>query len=127
MKVIEFHLFISFLVFPIFSSNYSKHWLQSCGTNDCLSVINSCLDCLGELQCKECIKNKPECITCSQDIFDKEHLENIQGINYLLCDIYNPLQVKVCQIFCRGSYYSTGDCIRYENIPICKCNNNIDE
>lgn len=114
-------LFILFIGASFGISN-SKYWLISCSLNDCSFAFNSCMNCFGEQDCKICITlSQPECSLCADDIFNKDDMESLNGNNYLICDSFDPIQEKVCHIYCRGKYKQYGQCVRENNFPICKC------
>ncbi|RMZ96870.1 WD40 repeat-containing, partial [Brachionus plicatilis] len=48
-------------------------------------------------------------------------LETINGNQYLICDSGDPIQSKVCHLYCRGQFAESGKCVRENNLPICKC------
>ena len=99
-----------------------KHWLYSCSSVECSTALNICSNCYGEINCKTCITNyRAECSVCAHDIFNKNDLETINGNDYLICDSSFSYHGKICNIFCRGQYFQTGQCIRILNIPVCEC------
>ncbi|CAF1066208.1 unnamed protein product [Brachionus calyciflorus] len=56
----------------------------------------------GERSCKTCISfSKPECS--------------------VFCDPLDPIQSKVCHLFFRGQFTQSGQCVRENNLPVCKC------
>ncbi|RNA20443.1 hypothetical protein BpHYR1_053963, partial [Brachionus plicatilis] len=97
-------------------------WLISCTLSGCSFAFSSCMNCYGERGCKSCIAlSKPECAVCADDIFNKEDLETINGNQYMICDSQDPIQSKVCHLYCRGQFSQSGKCVRENNLPICKC------
>ncbi|RNA28920.1 hypothetical protein BpHYR1_004450, partial [Brachionus plicatilis] len=105
-----------------FSKDNSRYWLISCTLSGCSFAFSSCMNCYGERGCKSCIAlSKPECAVCADDIFNKEDLETINGNQYLICDSGDPIQSKVCHLYCRGQFAESGNCVRENNLPICKC------
>ena len=118
------YLLFLFLISKIESSNLilNKYWYLTCSSNECLNAINSCLNCLGERMCKACVTNaNPECSTCVNDIFNKDDLENIDGVQHFICDSSDPVQAKMCHFYCRGNFSQIGQCIIHQNLPICEC------
>ncbi|RNA20441.1 hypothetical protein BpHYR1_053961 [Brachionus plicatilis] len=105
-----------------FIKDNSRYWLISCTLSGCSFAFSSCMNCYGERGCKSCIAlSKPECAVCADDIFNKEDLETINGNQYLICDSQDPIQSKVCHLYCRGQFSQSGNCVRENNFPICKC------
>ncbi|RNA23189.1 WD-40 repeat [Brachionus plicatilis] len=105
-----------------FRKDNSRYWLISCTLSGCSLAFNSCMNCFGERGCKSCISlSKPECAECADDIFNKDDLEIINGNEYLICDSQDPIQSRVCHFYCRGQFAQSGQCIRENNLPICKC------
>ncbi|CAF0727637.1 unnamed protein product [Brachionus calyciflorus] len=103
----------------------SKFWLTSCSFSGCYITFNSCLNCFGERNCKNCITSiKPECSVCADDIYNKNDLEEIGGNQYFICDSLDNFQVKACQLYCRGQYFQSGQCLRVQNVPVCQCSLN---
>lgn len=123
LKVIFYLYFFIFLSISESSNeSYSKYWLISCSQSDCSFAFGSCLNCFGEQDCKTCITlSKPECSLCADDIFNDDDMESVNGNKYLICDSFDPIQQKACQIYCRGKYQKSGQCVRENNFPICKC------
>jgi hypothetical protein len=39
----------------------------------------------------------------------------------MICDATQPLQVSVCNIRCRSEWFTTGECIKVGNAPVCQC------
>ncbi|RNA35749.1 hypothetical protein BpHYR1_036409, partial [Brachionus plicatilis] len=105
-----------------FRKDNSRYWLISCTLSGCSFAFSSCMNCYGERGCKSCISlSKPECSICADDIYNKDDLETIDGNEYLICDPGDPIQSKVCHLYCRGQYAQSGQCVRVNNLPICKC------
>ncbi|RNA35750.1 WD-40 repeat-containing [Brachionus plicatilis] len=105
-----------------FRKDNSRYWLISCTLSGCSFAFSSCMNCYGERGCKSCISlSKPECSVCADDIYNKDDLETIDGNEYLICDPGDPIQSKVCHLYCRGQYAQSGQCVRVNNLPICKC------
>ena len=125
MMFLSTNLAFILLFFPLVNSSNlisSKYWYFTCSSNECTTAINSCLNCLGERMCKACITNtNPNCATCANDIFNKEDLENIDGIPYFVCENSDPFQSKVCHFYCRGQYSQFGQCEINQNLPYCQC------
>lgn len=103
---------------------FPKHYISTCSTNNCEGTLNACSNCFGENQCKSCISTTTGCSSCANDIFKREDLEDLGGTQYLICDSSDSLQTKVCHLFCRGQYKQTGNCVRYNNLPVCECSSN---
>ncbi|RMZ99010.1 hypothetical protein BpHYR1_021583, partial [Brachionus plicatilis] len=61
------------------------------------------------------------CSICADDIYNKDDLETIDGNEYLICDPGDPIQSKVFHLYCRGQYAQSGQCVRVNHLPICKC------
>lgn len=120
-----FKIFIFLSIFFINKLECSiqvKFWIATCTLNECSTALNTCINCFGERNCKSCITSaKADCSTCANDIYNKDELENIGGNQYLICDNSDPIQQKVCHLFCRGQYLQTGFCVRIQNIPVCQC------
>ena len=77
---------------------------------------------MGEASCKTCITNSlPACSNCANDIYNKDDLETIGGIQYMLCDISSQFQQKVCHLFCRRQNHQTGQCVKIQQILVCEC------
>jgi hypothetical protein len=72
------------------------------------------------------------------DILDPDGYELVNGNYHLICDNNDDLQVKVCLFYYLVNNYPFGQCVRQNNVTICKCgsdnnsdyfnkfNNNID-
>jgi hypothetical protein len=102
----------------------AKYWLTSCSQNGCNLILNSCMICLGQTSCRNCISTlKPECSTCANDIFDPRFLESVPGLlePKLICDPVDQFQRQVCTIYCRGKFFNSGNCQYYGAIPVCNC------
>ena len=54
---------------------------------------------------------------------DQTNYELINGNYNLVCDSGDDLHVKACLFYCRVNWYPYGECVRQNNIPICKCGN----
>ena len=117
--------FLSFLFLKQFEfSNLIqlKYWYMSCSSPECMTSISSCMNCAGERMCKSCVTNSnPDCTTCVNDIFSKEGLEDVNNEQYFICENSDPFQSKVCHFYCRGKYAVSGQCIRFQNLPVCNC------
>ena len=73
--------------------------------------------------CRTCVTaQSPSCSTCVDDIFNKDDLETVNGQQYLLCDVNDPYQAKVCQFYCRAQLATFGQCAMLHNMPLCQCN-----
>ncbi|CAF0779022.1 unnamed protein product [Brachionus calyciflorus] len=127
MKIIGFVLLIFFNYFhkAKFATLDEKYWQISCNLNGCAQPLNTCLNCIGEQDCIKCISNsKPECSTCANEIFNKDDLEEINENKYLLCESSDIIHNKVCLIYCRGNFFRNGQCLRFQNFPVCQCSTN---
>lgn len=113
------------VLFSISESSFnknSKYWLITCGYSGCMFAFNFCFTCLGENNCKECLSSINQiCSSCADDIFKQDFMEVIDGVNYLICDPMDLVQTKVCHLFCRGQFKTTGQCVRVNNLPVCQC------
>jgi hypothetical protein len=100
-----------------------RSWLYPCSEGQCSEPIRKCIEknCSGEEQCINCVeKDSYTCRICVNEIFNKLNL--VKGD--LICSINDPLQERVCQIYCRGKYQDGGKCERNQNqIPRCQCQN----
>jgi hypothetical protein len=97
-------------------------WLFPCSFVDCNYALQECynIKCFGVNQCKRCVMDyNTYCSTCVDKIFDPfvHHLTNDN--RYKDCDSKDQVQVKSCQLFCRGNFFNKGNC---EN-NYCSCNN----
>jgi hypothetical protein len=105
----------------VIASNNGRSWLYPCTQGQCLDPIESCirLNCVGVEQCSDCVtKESFTCKSCINEVFNKSNL--VKG--ELICSINDPLQEKVCQMYCRGKFNDNGKCERNENqIPRCLC------
>ena len=54
---------------------------------------------------------------------DQTNYELINGNYNLVCDSGDDLHVKACLFYCRVNWYPYGECVRQNNVPICKCGN----
>jgi hypothetical protein len=109
------------IINKVIASNNGRSWLYACSEGDCSDAIGNCnqKNCLGQEDCIDCVtKDSFTCRTCVNEIFNKLNL--IKG--QLICSINDPLQVKVCEIYCRGKYEDGGKCERDQNqISRCLC------
>lgn len=108
------------------SGSQTQFWTVSCHVNDCKNAFDTCIDrkCFGKKTCKTIIHEiYPLCSTCVDQLLNKSHYETINRVNYLICDKESELQMKGCMCYCRTEYYSIGECIRLNNIPVCRCSN----
>ncbi|CAF1039019.1 unnamed protein product [Brachionus calyciflorus] len=123
LKAKFFILFVTiFSITEALSVTNSKYWLLSCNLSGCSFAFSTCMTCLGESGCKTCITlSKPDCSTCADDIFKKEYMVPIFGKEYLVCDPSDPIQSKVCHIYCRGQFAQIGQCERLDDYLVCKC------
>jgi hypothetical protein len=107
----------------VIASNNGRSWLYPCSQGQCLDPIESCLQtkCIGVEQCTDCVaKESFTCKSCINEVFNKLNL--VKG--ELICSIDDPLQEKVCEMYCRGQFKNKSKCQRNENqIPRCLCFN----
>jgi hypothetical protein len=107
----------------VITSQNSRSWLYPCSEGQCLGPIESCLqkECIGVEQCTDCVtKESFTCKSCINELFNKLNLVN----NELICSINDPLQEKVCEMYCRGKFMNKSKCERNENqISLCLCLN----
>ena len=79
-------------------------------------------NCLGARQCKAIIdEHYPTCSLCANQILDSRYHELINGDNYQICDRSDDLHVKACLFYCRSNWIPDGECIKQNNVPMCKC------
>jgi hypothetical protein len=100
-----------------------QRWLYSCSEGECSEAIDNCNEkkCLGKSQCIKCVGDYDyDCKRCAEEIFSKFTL--VDG--KFICHDNDSLQQKVCQLYCQGSFYNSGECRRDEkSIPQCYCEN----
>jgi hypothetical protein len=127
IKLILILMIINVINSQIIALNNGRSWLYPCSVNKCLEPIQRCIEkkCIGEGQCFHClIKENFKCESCSKEIFDENNLEKGE----LICLVNDPLQEKVCQLYCRGKYQNVGKCERnQQQIPRCLCENEKEE
>jgi hypothetical protein len=127
IKLILTLMIINVINSQIIALNNERSWLYPCAENKCLESIERCIEkkCIGEGQCYDCLnKENYKCKSCSKEIFNEINLEKVEFI----CLVNDPLQEKVCQLYCRGKYQNGGKCERnQQQIPRCLCNNKEEE
>jgi WD40 repeat protein len=97
---------------------------KTCNSPICLTGLETCIknDCYGAKDCKAIIDQEyPTCSRCVTDILDPNTQATVGGNNYFVCDSSDNLQVTACLFYCRVYYFPYGQCIRQNNLPICKC------
>ena len=104
----------------------SKIWTVTCRSEFCKEGLELCItsNCFGARQCKSIIDEYyPACSICANEILDTSQYELVNGNYQLVCDNTDDLHVKACLFYCRVNWYPYGECVRQNNIPICKCGN----
>ena len=48
------------------------------------------------------------------------HHELVNGNYYPICDSSDDLHVTACLLYCRANWISSRECVKQNNIPICK-------
>ncbi|CAF1079029.1 unnamed protein product [Brachionus calyciflorus] len=95
---------------------------NNCASESCSKSLDICKFCYGERQCRQCITNfDSQCSQCVDFIYDKNNLLSINNDKYLLCDASDPLQTKICNIYCRGQNVGQSSCGLIDNVQVCKC------
>ena len=125
-----FHkIFISFFFFVstinnAFVEDPSKVFTVTCRTDFCKEGLETCIqnNCYGARGCKSIIELfYPNCTRCVDDILDQSNYEFVNGNYHLVCDPNDDMQIKACLYYFRVYYYPFGQCLRQNNIPICRC------
>ena len=122
-------IFLSILLISVstindFVEDPSKVYTVNCRTDFCKEALESCIakNCYGARGCKSLVELfYPACIRCADDILDQNNYELVNGNYHLVCDSNDDLQVKACLYYCRVYYYPFGQCVRQNNVPICRC------
>ena len=121
----NFTIFFFFLcIGSVTVVDLSKIWTVTCRSEFCKEGLETCIsnNCFGARGCKSIIDTfYPNCTLCVDDILDQNNYELINGNYNLVCDSTDDLQVKACLFYCRVNWYPYGECVRQNNIPICKC------
>ena len=117
--------FIYFCVAQNFKAIHShRYWTVSCRSVLCQQGLDLCIstNCLGHRQCKAIINEYySSCSLCANEILDNSQHELINGNYYPICDSEDDLHVKACLFYCRSNYNPNGECVKENNVPICKC------
>ena len=121
-------IFFSFLLFVsttnAFVADLSKVYIFTCRSDSCIDGLQACItnNCFGARVCRSLMELLyPDCIRCVDDILDQSNYEIVNGNYHLVCDSNDNLQIKACLYYCRVYYYPFGQCVRQNNIPICRC------
>lgn len=103
--------------------SYSKcHWTTSCRRSVCHDSLIACQKCNGQKQCIICIRDSnPECFQCGLDALYPNEIETINEKEFMICDTKDSLSNLVCHTFCRGKFYSSGQCKLFKYAPVCSC------
>ena len=121
-------IFFSFLLFVsttnAFVADLSKVYIITCRSGYCIEGLQACIsnNCLGARQCRSVIESfYPTCTRCVDDILDQNSYELVNGNYHLVCNPNDDMQVKACLYYCRVYYYPFGECVRQNNVLICRC------
>ena len=120
-------IFFSFII-KIYGEYFSKDYTATCNTSFCKEGLETCVirDCYGARECKGIIdQDYPTCSRCVNDILDANTQVIISGNSYLVCDSSDSLQAKACLFYCRVYYYPFGECLKQNNVPVCKCTDKV--
>jgi hypothetical protein len=122
-------IFLTILVISVstinaFVDDPSKAYIVTCRNDFCKKGLESCIanNCYGARGCRSLIElSYPNCTRCVDDILDQNNYELVNGNYHYVCDSNDDLQVKACLYYCRVYYYPFGQCVRQNNVPICRC------
>ncbi len=117
-------LFLFSCVLHVNGLDLSKYWTISCNSLLCKTGLETSIasNCLGARACKAVITQYyPSCTLCVDEILDSSQYELVNGNYYPICDGSDDLHVKACFFYCRSNWISNAECVKQNNIPICKC------
>jgi hypothetical protein len=124
LKFLILFLSVVHLNVTILCIDSNKIWTFTCRVDNCKEGLETCIssNCFGARGCKSIIDEfYPTCSRCVNNILDPDGYELVNGNYHSICDNNDDLQVKVCLFYCRVNYYPFGQCVRQNNVPICKC------
>ena len=123
-KIFFSSLLIFISILNAFLEDPSKVFTVTCRNDFCKKGLETCItnNCYGARGCKSIIELfYPNCTRCVDDILDQSNYELVNGNYHLVCDPNDDMQIKACLYYCRVYYYPFGQCLRQNNIPICRC------
>jgi WD40 repeat protein len=104
-------------------------YTQTCESTECQNAISLCVkkwNCLGLMQCKDCLANYPKCESaCETELFNEDNYIAIYGIKYLPCNQTSLEQVAACELQCRGRNFLNSQCTSIDGLSACKCSSHI--
>ena len=114
----------TFFNFYLYAIDLSEYWIASCNSILCKQGLEICIssNCLGARQCKAIIDEYSRtCSLCANEILNISHHKLVNGSYYPTCYSGDDLDILACLFYCRSNLFSNGECIRQNNVRICKC------